>query len=43
VQVVIGIDAGELTADHQAIAVTDEDRFDFGKIFGLHGYGNSKL
>jgi hypothetical protein len=28
-----------LAANHQAIAMADEDGFDFGEVFGLHGRG----
>ncbi len=40
VEVVIGVDRGELSADHEGVAMADEDGFDSGEFFGgFHGDG----
>ena len=46
VQVVVGVDPGEVAADHEDVAVANEDRFDVGEVFrwfGFHDWGRFLL
>jgi hypothetical protein len=37
VKVVVHVNVRELASQHQAVSVADEDGFDLGEVYGLHG------